>query len=98
MKVALNGKVFPENTVPVIEFTLNLLKEKNYDLHISNSFHDQAAAVGINLEGCTIYHKTTDFDPFDFVISIGGDGTLLETITHVGNSEKPVLGLNTGRL
>jgi len=29
---------------------------------------------------------------------IGGDGTLLETITHIGKAETPVLGVNTGRL
>lgn len=30
--------------------------------------------------------------------SIGGDGTLLETLTHIGAKELPILGLNTGRL
>ena len=30
--------------------------------------------------------------------SIGGDGTLLETLTHIGARELPILGLNTGRL
>lgn len=31
-------------------------------------------------------------------MSIGGDGTLLDTITAVGNSKLPIVGLNTGRL
>ena len=30
--------------------------------------------------------------------SIGGDGTLLETLTHIGDKELPILGINTGRL
>jgi NAD+ kinase len=34
----------------------------------------------------------------DAIISIGGDGTLLETITYVGDLEKPILGINIGRL
>ncbi len=33
-----------------------------------------------------------------YVISLGGDGTLLETLTLVRNSGIPVLGVNTGRL
>lgn len=33
-----------------------------------------------------------------FLFSIGGDGTLLETVTLVQNSEIPVMGINTGRL
>lgn len=34
----------------------------------------------------------------DVLLSIGGDGTLLETIAFVQNSGIPVLGINTGRL
>lgn len=34
----------------------------------------------------------------DFVFSMGGDGTFLETLTHVGKLQKPILGINTGRL
>lgn len=98
MKVAINGKVFPENTIPIIEFTLGLLKEKKYDYFISTSFHDQALENGIALENCGLYNPGSSFEDYDFVISIGGDGTLLETITHVGSCETPVLGLNTGRL
>lgn len=98
MKVAIHGKVFPENTIPFIEYTLGLLKEKKYDYFLSQLFHDQAVNNGIALENCGVYNSESDFNQFDFVISIGGDGTLLETITHVDKSEIPVLGLNTGRL
>lgn len=34
----------------------------------------------------------------NFLFSIGGDGTLLETLTLVRDSEIPVMGINTGRL
>jgi NAD+ kinase len=34
----------------------------------------------------------------DYVISLGGDGTMLETLDLVRNSGIPVLGVNTGRL
>ncbi|MBI3502331.1 MAG: NAD kinase [Bacteroidetes bacterium] len=33
-----------------------------------------------------------------FLFSIGGDGTLLETLTLVRDSQIPVMGINTGRL
>jgi len=32
------------------------------------------------------------------MLTIGGDGTLLEAITYIRNSNLPVLGINTGRL
>jgi NAD+ kinase len=34
----------------------------------------------------------------DFIISLGGDGTLLDAITFVGDKGIPVLGINYGRL
>lgn len=35
---------------------------------------------------------------FKAFVSVGGDGTFLETLTHVGPLEIPILGINTGRL
>jgi len=37
-------------------------------------------------------------DDIDFVFSIGGDGTILRSITYVKDSGIPILGINTGRL
>ena len=34
----------------------------------------------------------------DFVFAIGGDGTILRSITYVKDSNIPILGVNTGRL
>lgn len=34
----------------------------------------------------------------DFLFSVGGDGTLLRSITFVKDSQIPILGINTGRL
>lgn len=37
-------------------------------------------------------------DNIDFVFAVGGDGTILRSITYVKNSNIPILGVNTGRL
>lgn len=34
----------------------------------------------------------------DMFFSLGGDGTLLESVTHVGKTGIPIFGINTGRL
>ena len=36
--------------------------------------------------------------PVDYAISMGGDGTLLKTASHVGATGVPIIGVNTGRL
>jgi NAD+ kinase len=35
---------------------------------------------------------------FDMLISVGGDGTILESVRKVGGSGTPILGVNVGRL
>ena len=47
----------------------------------------------------TTYSKE-DFNPsgYEIMLSIGGDGTMLDTTTFIKNSKLPILGLNTGRL
>lgn len=35
---------------------------------------------------------------FDFLISVGGDGTILESVRKVGRSGIPILGVNAGRM
>lgn len=43
-------------------------------------------------------YKVSDLSKIDFIISFGGDGTLLNTVTHVGNKKVKILGVNVGKL
>ncbi|MGZ3867109.1 MAG: NAD kinase, partial [Bacteroidia bacterium] len=47
-----------------------------------------------------VFHSYTDLQKLkpDYLISLGGDGTMLETLDLVHDSGIPVLGVNTGRL
>ena len=47
----------------------------------------------------TIFSSCKDLDKsFNLMITIGGDGTLLRSISFVRNLEIPIIGINTGRL
>ena len=65
---------------------------------MSAAFFDIARKVGIDLGNTSIYRKGQDLSEFDVMLSIGGDGTLLEAVTHVAKAQIPILGINTGRL
>lgn len=69
--------------------------------------HDNGAEVIIAREYYDfLSHETevqlTTFEGDDFVadcaVSVGGDGTLLQTAARVGSKQIPILGINTGRL
>jgi NAD+ kinase len=56
--------------------------------------HDLTDAASINT-----FKDSEDLDDtFDCMISLGGDGTLLDTVTLVRDKNIPVLGINFGRL
>jgi NAD+ kinase len=47
----------------------------------------------------TTFISSQDLTPdIDFFVSLGGDGTLLDTVTLVRNKNIPVIGINFGRL
>ncbi|MEZ4889425.1 MAG: NAD(+)/NADH kinase [Crocinitomicaceae bacterium] len=41
---------------------------------------------------------TQGFKKEDLTISLGGDGTFIQTVGYVRNSNVPIIGINTGRL
>ena len=52
-----------------------------------------------NADGYTIFRGSSDLDDsYDCMISLGGDGTMLDTVTLVRDKNIPVLGINFGRL
>src|SRR5690348_4691445 len=44
------------------------------------------------------FNCSQELDEIDFMISLGGDGTLLDAVTFVGDKGIPILGINYGRL
>ena len=100
MRIAIYGKTFnPEFRPYVVELFEKLLQNK-VEVFIYKPFlefiNDKA---GFNPECNDLFENQDDIgDDVDFMISIGGDGTFLETIPFVKNHNIPIIGLNSGRL
>ena len=45
-----------------------------------------------------VFHEKTNFEPIDFALSIGGDGTFLTSAAAIGKKNIPILGINCGHL
>lgn len=97
MKIGIHGKEFKRQTAPVIQRIFELLSGE--EIYISEKFETYLRAPAFRKFSWKIYQpEQLAKENIDLFISIGGDGTLLETISHIGKLELPVLGINTGRL
>lgn len=97
MNIALHGKVFNKEVEPYIRKVLDLLHSVNANVSISSLSIDSFIAAFPECKKLDRFDKVIAGE-IDFVISLGGDGTLLEAVSMVGSSETPILGINTGRL
>ncbi len=98
MRFAIHGRIFADNVLPHIQKLLEVLKEYSANIFISNILAEYLNNEKLPSLDYQIYHATRGIPDVDFVISLGGDGTLLETVTHVGPAALPILGINIGRL
>ena len=98
MKVAIHGRQFNEQAKPFIQAMFDELARRNVEVQISSVYNELLQQVGIKQPYTSIYTSNQDFHPADFIFSLGGDGTLLDTVTQVGSREITILGVNVGRL
>jgi NAD+ kinase len=99
MKIAIHGRNFKEDAKPQIQAMFDELAARNVELQLSESFHTFLHKVGLKkTPPVSLFSHYKDIFDADLVFSVGGDGTLLETVTYVGEREIPILGINTGTL
>lgn len=74
--------------------------EKSYcDISINKSFYQKMESNVRFKKKPFLYEKYSDLKQKpDAFISVGGDGTILDTITIIRDSNIPILGINMGRL
>ncbi|SNR77565.1 NAD kinase [Hymenobacter mucosus] len=98
MKIAILGKPFDEALAPFLQQLIDDLVQRQTEVLIVESFHtylDQHITLPGNI---ATFRRGDSLEDVKFVLSIGGDGTLLDTVTYVGSLQIPILGINTGRL
>ena len=65
---------------------------------IYQDFFNQFYSSFILTDKYSTFNHSNDLTGIDFMISLGGDGTLLDAVTFVGDKGIPILGVNYGRL
>jgi NAD+ kinase len=98
MKIGIHGKEFKRQSAPFIENIFQVLIRNKADVYVSAPFLKHLRPSFVKNFRLKTYTPGEKMRGLDLFISIGGDGTLLETVTHISTTEIPILGINTGRL
>jgi NAD+ kinase len=98
MKIGVHGKEFNRQSIPLIEKILQTLTVHKAEIYVSKKFEKYLKAPVFKKFTWKTYTEGHNLQKLDVFLSIGGDGTLLESITHIGSNQTPILGINTGRL
>jgi len=99
MTIALYNRTFDEDDAPFLQRLVGLLDAARIGTIFYAAFWERLAPylpgrpAPRTFSGAADLPRTTDV-----LLSLGGDGTLLDTVGFVGASGIPILGINLGRL
>lgn len=99
MRIAVYNRVFDEDDVDTIGLIFKKLREDKCDVVIFERMIPHLKLHNLLPKNYAVFSKenplTTDVN---CLLSLGGDGTILDTVTHIGDKGIPILGINLGRL
>lgn len=99
MRIGIFGKSLSVDGAIYLQQFFDKLKNVNCSLIIFKPYLEQIKnRVSIHCLTSTFNSHEELLDKADLLFSIGGDGTMLDTIAYVRNSGIPILGINLGRL
>ena len=97
MRIAIFGNIYRPVIVSHIQVLFEYFSQKQATILLDKVLYEFVFQHGqINLDGTEII-QNDDFVA-DLALSIGGDGTFLNTAARIGRKQIPILGINTGRL
>lgn len=99
MKIALFGKNVNSNTIGYVTLILEKLNSLGIKTIIYEPFYNVIKNHYKLSQDTLIFNEYLQLkNNADFLISMGGDGTMLDTLYYVRDSGIPILGINLGRL
>jgi len=95
MVIGIHGKDFKKRRA-LVKRVFQLLDQHHATILVSQEFENILKKARWH-EKYPNYTSETVKD-LDFLFSLGGDGTFLESLTHIGKLQIPIMGINIGRL
>src|SRR5579863_3506283 len=99
MKVAIYSRIIEESERGEVQQLLDELHRRHIQPVIYLPFYECISSVFRFPPDLLFFRHSNDLnESIDFLISLGGDGTLLDTIAFVRDKDIPIIGINFGRL
>ena len=98
MKIAIHGRTFQEAARPFVQSMFDTLAARGAEVQLSETYRQFLDSTGITHNSKLTYQTPSEIFDADFAFSLGGDGTLLDVVSHVGPRQIPIVGINIGRL
>jgi NAD+ kinase len=98
MKIAIVGKPVKEEVLPYVKRLFDNLLQRGITVTISESFAELLEPMLPLPATVEYFNRHTNLKDVSYMLSLGGDGTLLDAVTYVGALQTPILGINMGRL
>ncbi|QQL48481.1 NAD kinase [Mucilaginibacter ginkgonis] len=98
MKIAVYGRQFNDMALPYAQKVFEVLAETDVEVYVPQDFHDFLSQKLPNFKYAILDKDKRLKGYIDMFFTLGGDGTLLDTVSVIKDSGIPVLGINFGRL
>jgi NAD+ kinase len=98
IRFGIHGRDLQNKSSRFLEKVLDHLTKNQADIWVSSKFLKQFKSSRIADYKLKTFEEGDNLHSLDFFLSLGGDGTMLESVTYIGKTEVPILGINTGRL
>lgn len=98
MKIGIVANITKESVMEVVAAFIQKLKDNKLDYLLTHSLNEIDGKVKIEIDDEFIVDDSDLYQQSDLIISFGGDGTMLATAFNAQKYDKPVLGINLGKL
>lgn len=96
MRIALYSRSLNEEHIDYVYSLFDFLKKNSFEVYL----HEDMKIYDRSSYATDFYRNSKDLATLmpDLLVSLGGDGTILDTVVLTKTSRTPVLGVNLGRL
>ena len=98
MLVGIIANITKGNVLDVVSSFITKLRKEKIGYLLTNSILEETGKLKLKIDKDSISEDDEIYKNSDLIISIGGDGTMLATAYKAHIYDKPVLGLNLGKL